>query len=100
MSDISKKLNVSKKTILASYLPISYLTTVTIVIYTVPKVTVLNMINKDQLIKFKQLYFKKYGIELSDEQATEQATSLLNLMKILTKPTKINKEISQLGEIK
>lgn len=46
------------------------------------------MVSEQALIKFKELYFKKYNIQLSDEEATEQAISLLNLMKVLTKPKK------------
>lgn len=41
----------------------------------------------------------KYGIELTDEQATEQAVRLLNLMKILTRPKKKKKAVEQIGEI-
>ena len=57
------------------------------------------MVSEQALIKFKQIYLKKYGIELSDEEATEQATNFLNLMKILTRPKKIKKEQNQLVDI-
>jgi len=57
------------------------------------------MVNPQSLMKFKQIYYKKYGIKLTDEQATEQAFNLLNLIKILTKPKKTNKDINQLEEI-
>ncbi len=57
------------------------------------------MVSEKALIKFKQIYYLKYGIELTDDQATEQAVSLLNLMKILTRPKKKKKAVEQLGEI-
>lgn len=57
------------------------------------------MVSEKALKKFKQIYFMKYGIELTDEQATEQAVNLLSLMKILTRPKKKKKVIEQLGEI-
>ena len=44
------------------------------------------MIPDGYLKKFKDIYLKKFGIELSDEEATRQATDLLNLMKVLLKP--------------
>lgn len=34
--------------------------------------------------EFKELYLKEYGEQLSDEEATEQATALLNLFDRLT----------------
>lgn len=44
------------------------------------------MISKELLEKFKKLYLEKYGIKLTDEQATKDATDFLNLMRILVKP--------------
>lgn len=38
------------------------------------------------LEKFKKLYFEKFNIKLSNEEATRQATDLLNLMEVLTRP--------------
>jgi len=43
------------------------------------------MISKEYLEKFKKLYRTKYGIVLSEEEATELATHFLNLMRILIK---------------
>ncbi len=43
---------------------------------------------KQLLDKFKTIYFKKYEIQLSEKEVTEQADSFLNLMRILIKPTK------------
>ncbi|MEK7571634.1 MAG: hypothetical protein AAB553_05155 [Patescibacteria group bacterium] len=44
------------------------------------------MVTKEQLEEFQEIYFQKYNIRLSNEEATEQANALLNLMKILLKP--------------
>lgn len=39
------------------------------------------------LDKFKLLYLKKYNIRLNNEEATEMANGLFNLMEILLKPS-------------
>ncbi len=44
------------------------------------------MISKELLGKFKKLYQDQFNITLSDEEATEAAMDLVNLMKILLKP--------------
>ncbi|HSW96233.1 MAG TPA: hypothetical protein VLF89_00240 [Candidatus Saccharimonadales bacterium] len=44
------------------------------------------MVTKETLIKFKNLYKAKFNTDLSDEEATQMATDLINLMKVLTKP--------------
>ncbi len=44
------------------------------------------MVNREILEKFKRLYKEKYDIVLSDEEATEKATTFLNVMKILIYP--------------
>ena len=36
-------------------------------------------ITTEELEKFKEIVRKDYGVELSDAQATEQATALLNM---------------------
>ena len=38
------------------------------------------------LDKFKALYLKKYNVTLTNEEATEMANGLVNLMEILVKP--------------
>lgn len=48
------------------------------------------MVSEENLNKFIQLYSKKYGISLSDKDATEQATAFLHLMKILLEPPRYN----------
>ncbi len=45
--------------------------------------------------EFKQLYFRKYNIHLSNEEATEMATDLLNLVKTITKPKSFTSSINQ-----
>ncbi len=44
------------------------------------------MISKEMLERFKQLHVENYGIYLTDEQATKDATDFLNMMRILTEP--------------
>lgn len=34
--------------------------------------------------EFKEIYFDEVGIKLSNKEATEKATSLLNLFRVLT----------------
>ncbi|MCK9439518.1 hypothetical protein M0Q39_05670 [Patescibacteria group bacterium] len=43
------------------------------------------MISKEQLDKFKLIYKKEFNKEISDQEALEQATKLLNLMEIVYK---------------
>ncbi len=52
------------------------------------------MVTREILDKFKRLYQEKYDIILTDEEATEMATSFLNLMKVLIypKPKLINNQ--------
>lgn len=44
------------------------------------------MISNEILDKFKQLYQEKFGVILTDEEATQMATDLVNLMRVLLKP--------------
>jgi len=44
-----------------------------------------SLINREELDEFKTIAFKEYGIKLSDKQAFEQATALLNLFDTLVK---------------
>ncbi|MFA5208389.1 MAG: hypothetical protein WC428_07150 [Candidatus Paceibacterota bacterium] len=48
------------------------------------------MISEKALKEYKAIYKKEYGINLSDKEATEQATKLLSLMKVIYRP--ISKE--------
>jgi hypothetical protein len=52
------------------------------------------MVTAEMLEKFKQLYFKKYNVRLNNEEATEMANGLVNLMEVLLKPTP-NKEVCE-----
>lgn len=44
------------------------------------------MINNEIKEKFKKLYCEKFNITLSNEEVTEMAADLVNLIKILLKP--------------
>ena len=44
------------------------------------------MISKEHLEKFKVLYKNRFGVEISDQEALEEGTKLLRLMKIIYKP--------------
>ena len=41
-----------------------------------------------QIEKFRLLYKKHFGIEIDNKEAYEQGTKLVQLMKIIYKPTK------------
>ena len=42
--------------------------------------------SKEAIEEFKEIYKKEFGEELSDQDATERATKLLNLMEAIYKP--------------
>lgn len=44
------------------------------------------MISGEALEKFKAIYKKRFGKDISDEYALESATKLLNLVKLIYKP--------------
>lgn len=44
------------------------------------------MISEESLKKFKQLYKKRFGEELSDQDALGKATKLVELVQIIYKP--------------
>lgn len=48
------------------------------------------MIDNSDLTELKKLYFKNYGINLSDIEATALGSSLLELMLIIAKPVDIS----------
>jgi len=54
--------------------------------------------NNELREKFKKLYYKKFNIRLTDEEATKISTDLINLMKVLLKPDKQNKSVSHVEE--
>lgn len=44
------------------------------------------MVSDEMLAKFKSLYLKKYNVVLTNEEATQMANDLVNLMSILLEP--------------
>ncbi|MFZ2969901.1 MAG: hypothetical protein WA063_02020 [Minisyncoccia bacterium] len=44
------------------------------------------MISKEQLEKFKDIWKKQFGGGISDQKALEEATSLINFIKVVYKP--------------
>lgn len=57
------------------------------------------MINNEIKEKFKKLYYEKFKITLSNEEVTEMAADLVNLVKILLKSeSKSNNFITQQEE--
>jgi hypothetical protein len=52
------------------------------------------MISKEQLEKFKIIYKNQFGEELSDQEALEKATKLLNMMKVIYRPIKDDTKIT------
>lgn len=48
------------------------------------------MIPQKYFIKFKDMYFEKFGVQLTDEEATRGMTDLVNLFKVLLKPDNID----------
>lgn len=55
------------------------------------------MVSKETIEKFKKLYQDKFNVTVSDEEATQMATDLVNLMRVLLKPDPIqnNPEVSK-----
>lgn len=47
------------------------------------------MVSRELLDKFKMIYKEDFNVILSDEEATEMSTELVNLMKVLLKPDPI-----------
>lgn len=44
------------------------------------------MVSKEILEKFRRLYKEKYDVTLTDEETTQLANDLVNLMRVLLKP--------------
>ena len=42
-----------------------------------------DMITNEDIVKFKEIYRNKYGIDISHDDAFEQSHSLVNFMKIV-----------------
>ena len=43
------------------------------------------MLAKEAVDQYKEIYRRKFGIELTDLEATKQAHELINIMKVLYK---------------
>lgn len=43
-------------------------------------------IEQEELVELKELYFKRYSIKLSDDQATDVGMRLISLFQIIGKP--------------
>ena len=53
------------------------------------------MVSNEGLAKFKELYFKRYGVELSEKEVFEKANQLLNFYRAVFKePTNIKININ------
>ncbi len=50
------------------------------------------MLPSEAIKKFKDLYKKKFGEDLSDEDASRHANNLVNLIKVVYKPIPQTKE--------
>jgi hypothetical protein len=44
------------------------------------------MLPKEAIQEFKELYKKRYGVELSDQEASRRANNLVNLYKVTYMP--------------
>lgn len=44
------------------------------------------VISKEIQDNFKNLYFEKYNVKLTDEETLQMAIDLVNLMRVLLKP--------------
>ena len=49
------------------------------------------MISQKHLDKYKEIYKKQYGTDISDSEALEQATNLVSLFEVLLKIDKWNR---------
>ncbi len=58
------------------------------------------MISKESLEKFKELYKKRFGEELSDQVALDKATRLVNLYRAVYAPDLIEREAFKKESIK
>ena len=46
------------------------------------------MISSEQLKEFKKIYKKEFGEDISDEDALESATKLIEMVKLIYRPIK------------
>jgi hypothetical protein len=45
------------------------------------------MLPKEAINQFKKIYLKEFGVSLSDQEATQKAYDLINLFRVVTKPS-------------
>lgn len=50
------------------------------------------MVSEQALVQFKQIYYTKYHIDLTNQEAMKQALEFLNLMRVVLKPQKLTHE--------
>jgi hypothetical protein len=50
----------------------------------------MNHLTKEQLDKYKLIAKKRFGVELSDIEALDQAQRLLKIMQVIYRPIPIN----------
>ena len=55
------------------------------------------MLTKQDITKFRKLYKQEFGVEISEVDAREQGTQLLNLMSVVYKPM-TQEESNQINE--
>ena len=58
------------------------------------------MLPAEAINEFKELYRKKFGVELSDEEASFRANNLVNLYKFVYGESPINRIIKEKCETK
>ncbi|GEM_PF-4546547 len=53
------------------------------------------MVSREGLVKFKELYAKRYGVELTEKEVSEKANQLLNFYRaVFREPTNIKINIT------
>lgn len=50
------------------------------------------MVSRELLDKFKMIYKEEFDVTITDEEATEMSTELVNLMKVLFKTDPVGAE--------
>ncbi len=55
------------------------------------------MVNRELLDKFKRLYQEDFDIALTDEEATKMSNDLINLIRVLIKPSHKENDETYLG---
>jgi hypothetical protein len=45
-------------------------------------------LTKEDINKYKEIYRQEFGEDISDQEAFEQATNLINMMRVVYRPIK------------